>query len=77
MNNPSRFAVIGRAPCQVQLLVISSVDEPGSWTELVDGLRNPSDTSAYLISSKYSTSRLSPASPWRSPNQCPQPPGVV
>ena len=61
MNNPGRLAVICRAPCHVQLLAVSSVDEPGSWTELVDGLRNPSDTSEYLISSKYSTSRLSPS----------------
>jgi hypothetical protein len=51
MNNPGRLSVIRRAPRHAQLLVVSSVHEPGPGTELVDGLRNPSVTPEYLISS--------------------------
>jgi hypothetical protein len=51
MNNPGKLSVICRAPRHDQLLVVSSLYEPGPWTELVDGLRNPSVTPEYLISS--------------------------
>jgi hypothetical protein len=45
--------VICRALRHVQLLVVSSIDEPSPWTEFVDGLRNPSATPQYLISSVF------------------------
>jgi|HubBroStandDraft_3_1064219.scaffolds.fasta_scaffold307609_2 hypothetical protein len=51
MNNPGRFSVICRAPRHAQLLLVSSAHEPAPWTELLDGLRNPSVTPEYLISS--------------------------